>query len=51
MLGYVDEFYYVNSSYFGYWSTWMMSGGCGTNTIENAMVVLRTLCDLYEMWN
>lgn len=43
VLGYVDEFYYVNSSYLVYWSPWTMSGGFGTDTIANAKVLLCTL--------
>ena len=43
VLGYVDEFYYVNSSYLVYWSPWTMSGGFGADTIANAKVLLCTL--------
>lgn len=42
VLGYVDEFYYVNDYYLVYWSPWTMSGGYGASAMQNAKVLLCT---------
>ena len=43
VLGYVDDFYYVEDYYLAYWSPWTMSGGFDVDTVQNAKVRLYTM--------
>lgn len=43
VLGYVDDFYYVDDYYLIYWSPWVMNSGSDEDTIQNAEVLLCTL--------
>ena len=43
VLGYVDDFYYVDNYYLVFWRPWVMSDGDGSDTIQNAEVLLCTL--------
>lgn len=43
ILGYVDNFYYVDDYYLVYWSPWTVSGGFGADIVQDAKVRLYTI--------
>ncbi len=43
VLGYVDDFFYMDDYYLVYWSPWTMSGGFGADIVQNAKVQLYTM--------